>query len=154
MTTETEVNRTDMTERPRFGPTFLPLYGLGLIGVLSLIPTIITQLNALPPEQVTLPVPLLILVSLINPALLLTAAVAAGALLAHRVGLRSLVAEKVRDGSPIWPRLRPHILRAFVMGAVFLVVVIGADAVLNPFADTELLTGPAAEAGADAATLG
>lgn len=130
-----------------FGKTFLALFGLGFLGVLTLIPTIMTQLDALPPEMAALPTPVVVLLSLLNPSILLAIAVAVGALLAHRVGLRSLVAEKVRMGTAasagsgydVWPNLRPHIPMAFVAGLVFAFVVLGLDQLMNPFANAEII---------------
>jgi hypothetical protein len=122
----------------RFGKTFLLLLGLGLPGILSLIPTIIGQLDALPPELAEMPRPAFVAIALLNPLILLAIAVSVGTLLAHRVGLRSLVAEKVRGGAAIWPQLRPHLPLAFVAGILFSIAVLGLDALINPFAGTEL----------------
>lgn len=123
----------------RFGKTFLALFGLGLLGVLSLIPLIMTQLDALPPEMAAMPTPVVVLLSLLNPAILLAIAVAVGTPLAHRVGLRSLVAEKVRVGTAVWPNLRPHLPLAFVSGLIFAVVVVGLDRLMDPFANAEMI---------------
>ncbi len=138
-------NATSSTGNTRFFKTFLALFGLGLLGVLSLVPTIITQLDAVPPELAALPAPLLVAVLALNPLILLAISVAVGTLLAHRVGLISLVAEKVRHGTVIWPRLRPHIPMAFVAGIIFMIVVVVLDLVIAPFADIELLDEGAAE---------
>jgi hypothetical protein len=124
----------------RFGKTFLALFSLGIPGILSLIPMIMTQLDALPPELVAMPTPVILLLSLLNPTILLALAVAVGTLLAHRVGLRSLVAEKVRLGTAVWPELRPHIPLAFVAGVVFMFVTIGLDWIIDPFAGAEFIT--------------
>ena len=124
----------------RFGKTFLALFGLGLLGVLSVIPTVIGQLDALPAELADLPAPLAVALSLVSPAILLAISVAVGTLLAHRVGLRSLIAERVRQGKAIWPDLRPHIPTAFAAGIVFSLVLVGLDQLIDPFADTELLS--------------
>jgi hypothetical protein len=145
MDNETDGTQTASTGKTRFGKTFLALFALGLLGVLSLIPSILDTLDMLPPELAALPVPLAAAVSLVNVVILLAIAVAIGTLLAHRVGLRSLVAEKVRAGRTIWPELRPHLPMAFVAGIVFLIVVAGLDALINPFADTELLSETAGE---------
>jgi hypothetical protein len=123
----------------RFGKTFLALFGLGLLGVLSLIPLIMTQLDALPPEMAAMPTPVVVLLSLLNPIILLAIAVAVGTLLAHRVGLRSLVAEKVRVGTAVWPNLRPHLPLAFVSGLVFSIIVLGLDQLMDPFANAEMI---------------
>ena len=138
MNDETNSNYEDTNGKTRFGKVFLALFALGLTGVVALIPTVIDQLDMLPPELAALPLPVAVALSLINPIILLAIAVAIGTLLAHRVGLRSLVAEKVRGGNAIWPQLRPHIPRAFVAGIIFLIVVIGLDALVDPFAGTEL----------------
>jgi hypothetical protein len=128
----------DTTGKTRFGKVFLALFALGLPGVVALIPTVIDQLDMLPPELADLPAPVAVALALLNPIILLAIAVAIGTLLAHRVGLRSLVAEKVRSGHAIWPELRPHIPMAFLAGVFLLVVVIGLDALIDPFAGTEL----------------
>ena len=135
--TATEI-QTDVPRKSRFGKTFLALLGIGVPGILSLIPTVISQLEGLPPELLELPMPVVALLSLLNPLILMAFGVAIGVLLAHRVGLRSLVAEKVQQGTAIWSELRPYLRMAFIMGLIFAVVVIGLDAVINPFAGTEM----------------
>lgn len=135
------------TSQIHFGKTFLALCGLGLPGILSLIPVIIGQIDALPPELAEMPSALVVALSLLNPLILLLIAVLVGTLLARRVGLRSLVAEKVSHGTPIWPQLRPHLPMAFGIGVLFAVVVLGLDQLMNPFADTELVTETATMAG-------
>jgi len=141
MNTITNETPTEATGKTRFGKTFLALVALGLPGVLALIPMALGQVEALPPEMLDLPVPLTVALALFNALILLAVAVAVGTLLAHRVGLRSLVAEKVRQGAAIWPQLRPHIAMAFVAGLIFAVVVLGLDALIDPFAGTELADG-------------
>lgn len=135
MTTQTPGNATGQT---RFGKTFLALFALGIPGLLSLIPTIMDQLEALPPELADMGTPAVIALSLLNPMILLAIAVAVGTLLAHRVSLRSLVAEKVRYGTALWPHLRPHVPLAIAVGLILAVVIRGLDALINPFANTEL----------------
>lgn len=127
----------------RFGKTFLALFGLGLIGVAALIPLVIRQVDALPPEALPQSRTVVILFSLLNPLILLALGVAIGTLLAHRMGLRSLIAEKVRTGTAVWPALRPQLLSAFVVGLLFAGAVVGLDALLNPFAGTALDPGEA-----------
>ncbi|MBN1262683.1 MAG: CPBP family intramembrane metalloprotease [Anaerolineae bacterium] len=141
MTNETP---TEATGKTRFGKTFLALVLLGVPGILASLPMALNQVQALPPEMLELPVPLTVALALFNASLLLAVAVAVGTLLAHRVGLRSLVAEKVRYGTAIWPHLRPYITMAFVAGIIFAVVVLGLDALINPFAGTELANATAA----------
>ncbi|HMO59407.1 MAG TPA: CPBP family intramembrane metalloprotease [Roseiflexaceae bacterium] len=127
------------TSRIHFGKTLLALCSLGLPGILSLIPVIIGQIEQLPPGLTELPPILLVALSLLNPLILLVIAVVVGTLLAPRIGLRSLVAEKVSHATPIWPQLRPSIPLACGLGIFFSVVVLGLDQAINPFADTELV---------------
>ena len=108
-----------------------------LPGILSLIPTVSEQLEVLPPEMMDLPRPVVVVLSLLNSLILLALGVAVGVLLAHRAGLHSLIAERVRQGRAIWPRLRPSLLTAFAIGLVFAVVVLVLDALINPFANVE-----------------
>ncbi len=135
----------------RFVKTFLALMALGVPGVVALIPMARSQVEALPLEMLELPVALTVALALLNSLILLAIAVAVGTLLAHRVGLRSLVAERVRQGTAIWPQLRPHIPLAVAGGLILSVVILGLDALINPFAGTELAGGLA---GGEAPTIG
>lgn len=130
-----------LTTKPaqvHFGKTFLALLGLGTAGILSLIPTALRQVESLPPELMDLPPQLVTALALVNPLILLLIAIVMGNLLAQRVGLRSLVAEKVSHGTPLWQQLRPHLPLAFGLGFLFAFVVLGLDAILNPFGGAEL----------------
>jgi hypothetical protein len=134
-----------------FGKTLLALLALALPGILSLIPVVMGQIEALPldvlGELAEMPPALVVALSLINPLILLLIAVVIGNLLAYRIGLRSLVAEKVSNGTPIWPQLRPHTPLAFGVGVLFAFVVTGLDRVMDPFAGTDLVIEPATLAG-------
>ncbi len=125
-----------------FGKTLFALCGLALPGIFSLIPVVMGQIEALPldvlAEMGDMPPALIVALSLINPLILVVIAVAVGNLLAPRVGLRSLVAEKVSHGAPLWPQLRPHIPMALGIGILFAFVVLGLDALMNPFEGTDL----------------
>jgi membrane protease YdiL (CAAX protease family) len=131
----------------KFGKTFLALSGLGIPGILSLLPVVVRQLENLPPEMAEMPPALVLALSLLNPLLLLLISVAVGSLLAGRVGLRSLVAEKVSHGRPVWPELRSYLPMAFGLGFLFAFVVTGLDRVINPFEGTELVVEPTTIAG-------
>jgi membrane protease YdiL (CAAX protease family) len=126
------------TSQIHFGKTLLALFGLGLLGVFSLVPMVLGQLDVLPPELAEMPTELLVVISMLNPLILLLITIVIGNLLAHRVGLRSLVAEKVSHGTPIWPQLRPHLPLAFGLGILFGFVIFGIDQLMDPFADTDL----------------
>lgn len=125
-----------------FVKTFLVLCALALPGILSLIPVVIGQIEALPLDMLAemgdMPPALIVALSLINPLILVVVAVTIGNLLAPSLGLRSLVAEKVSHGAPLWPQLRPHIPLALGIGILFAFVVLGLDALMNPFEGTDL----------------
>lgn len=122
----------------RFVRTFFALFGLGLLGVLSMIPSIIGQLDILPPELADLSAPVAVLISLANIIILLAISVAVGTLLAHRVGFRSLVADCVRKKQAVWPGLKPHIGKAVMLGIIYAGVLLVLEHLINPFAGTEL----------------
>jgi membrane protease YdiL (CAAX protease family) len=134
----TDKPNSDASVNTRFVKTFLALFGLGFLGVLSLLPTLSGQLDALPPELAELPAPVAAALALLNSLILLAVAVAVGTLLAHRVGLRSLVAGRVRQGTAIWPQLRPHLPLAVAVGLILSGVILGLDALINPFAGADL----------------
>ncbi len=138
----TATNDTQTTPT-RFFRTFFAIFALGLPGIVSLIPTVIDLLGTLPPEMAELPEAVLVAASLAQSVLLLVVAVAVGTLLAHRVGLRSLVADKVRTGAALWPELRPHVALAVVAGVLFFAIVLVADLLVAPFADADLANGAA-----------
>lgn len=140
----TDTPSRDAAGPTRFGKTFLILFVLGVPGVLTLIPMALSQLEALPVASVDLPAPVVVALSLLNPLILLAIGVAVGVLLAHRVGLRSLIADRVRHGTAIWPQLRPSLRTAFAAGLVFAAVVLGLDALIAPFANTDLANNSAA----------
>lgn len=134
------------TSHTVFVKTFAALFGLGLLGVLSMVPVVISQLDMLPPEMADLPAALLVVISLASPAIMLAISVAVGTLLAHRVGLRSLVAERVRQGTPIWSRLRPHLPMAFVLGLIYMLVMVGLEYLIDPLQVIDQLKEVAGEA--------
>ena len=88
----------------RFGRRFAALFAAGLLGVLSLAPTLPDMLRAapIPPEARAAlpPMPVLVALSLIQPALLMAGAVALGLVLAPRLGLRSHLAESAAGERP------------------------------------------------------
>lgn len=77
------------TPDTRLDATFAAPFGLELLGV-PLIPTLVAQLDPLPPELADLPLPPALAASLIHAALVLADAVAVRTLLVHGVRLRSM----------------------------------------------------------------
>ena len=68
---------------------------LGLIGVAALVPGVLDSIDEIGLQNLPdFPVPVLTLLSIINPAFLVIAAAAVGALVAPRVGLGSLLADR------------------------------------------------------------
>jgi Type II CAAX prenyl endopeptidase Rce1-like len=113
----------DANPQPAFARRFLPVWALGLLGVLALLtqePS--TKLLEGTPALRQLPDAALRLLLLVNPLILVTVAAALGALLAHRAGLRSAVAgaHGARLDAPM----------AVAHGLALAAILVGADAVL------------------------
>lgn len=88
-----------MSAQRGFWRRFLPAWGIGLVGVVSLL------LQPLPPAlleagQLQEPTPRALV--LVNPLLLVTLMALLGAGLAHRVGLGSRLAGTLEDRSGAW----------------------------------------------------
>lgn len=117
-------------------PTFrlgLALWSAGMIGVVSML------LLSLPlPEGIELPMPLwlLKLLSLLQPALLLSLAVWGGAQLAPKVGLRAPVFEAFSQRENYFAALRPQIAPGLAVG-----ILSGIGLVLFNFLTPAGLTG-------------
>ena len=86
----------------RRGAAFLVLSGLGLVGVLALVPVLgpaLDQVRRLP-DAPALPDSALIALLLLQPSLLLLASVGVGVALAERAGLTSLVLRRCLGKAP------------------------------------------------------
>lgn len=110
------------------------LFGLGLVGVASLGATIALT-DALPavPGFSTLAVLLLVL---LTPTALLLVGVLVGTWATPRVGLRSLVVERVVDGTPVLPELGDVAARAIGAGAAVGLLLASLDVVFAPLGAT------------------
>jgi membrane protease YdiL (CAAX protease family) len=129
-------------EPARFWRQFGALYLLGLVGAVSLIPMFLAQLEA-PAEQVAgMPAWAVVLTSLSESAINLAVAVAVGVLLARKVGLTSLVADRVRGGIRVWPRLRPDVPLAIGLGLAVAVAIVALDTVTAPLAGIDVADDP------------
>lgn len=105
----------------RFARRFLPTWGLGLVGVASLlVQAPPPALFDLAPALRELPAAGVRLLLLVNPLILVTAMAALGAALAHRVGLRSALAGDA--GARVDPWL------AAIVGMVVALVLMAIDA--------------------------
>lgn len=123
-----------------FWKPFIVLSLLGLIGTASLLFTTLPQLDQiieLQPELAEMPVPLLAILTVLQPFVLLLIANVIGCLVAPRVGLVSFIYEKTAYGTPILPRLKPQLMLAVVLGLIFAVVVVVLDLVFMPFMGEE-----------------
>ncbi len=140
----TDVHDTrDLRREPvRFWRQFGALLSLGLVGVVSLIPMVLVQLDGPTALPVGVPDWVVVLVSLIQSAILLAVAVAVGVALSRRVGLTSLVADRVRGGPGIWSRLRPDVATAVGLGLAVAVAIVVLDAVSAPLAGIDVIDNP------------
>jgi membrane protease YdiL (CAAX protease family) len=134
MTQVTEAHNTSDNGREprRFWRQFAALFVLGMVGVVSLIPMLLVQLETPAEPFADMPTWAAVLVSLTDPTILLLVAVPIGVLLAHKAGLTSLVADRVRRGTRIWPRLRPDIPLAVVLGFAVAVTIVALDTLTAP----------------------
>lgn len=116
---------------------FAVLFALGLLGVLSLVPTTVEQAaNAPLPPGTSLPV--LVAVSLLSSTVLLAVAVLVGLKTAPRLGLQSHLLDRVVDGTPVSPKLRrdlrPAVRWGLLAGVAMVVVQFGFAAVVDSLA--------------------
>lgn len=129
-----------MTKKHPFWKPFFALFSLGLVGVLSLLFITLPQLDqiiAVQPQLADLPLPLLVILLLLQPMILLLFANVIGCLIAPRVGLISFLYEKAAFETPILPRLKPQLILALTLGLIFAIVVMALDAVFMPFMGEE-----------------
>lgn len=113
---------------------FGALFGMGALGVLSLLPVIIAQIQKL----TTLnggpvpPLPVLVAASLLQPLLLLALAVATGVRLAPRLNLRSHVAAWAGGEPRSEPRFRAQVRIAVGLGILTALVILALDHFMLP----------------------
>lgn len=122
----------DHTHRSGYGKVFLALTLAGLIGVIALVPTSVRQLQSIPglPDM---PFALLVFLSVLQPSVLLLIAVALGTWMAPRVGLTSLIAEKLTSGAPLWSRLRAQLPAALIAGIAAAIALPLLDRIFQPW---------------------
>jgi membrane protease YdiL (CAAX protease family) len=104
---------------------FMRLYVAGLLGVAAL-PLIVVPLLRLNAAELPMSVPVLTLLSLIQPAIVLAAAVALGCTLAHKLQLRSLLASAPTP-TLAWQQLKPQLVQALLLGVGTGAVVVLVD---------------------------
>lgn len=124
--------------RNGFRRRFIPLFGLGLIGTVGLVPVLIQQFAALP-ANVSLAPPALMAIALAQTAVLIAGATALGAALAPRLGLRSHLAERAVGGPPVLPALAREAPLAVGLGLVSAALIVGLDFASRPLMPQEFL---------------
>lgn len=130
-----------------FLKSFGILFSIGLAGVVSSLIFILPQvddLKAANPALAEVPAALLPLMLMMNPLLLLAAAAAVGTWLAPRVGLRSLLVEKVVFGSPVLSELRRALPTALTLGLLLAPVILFLDWLMMPLTGLGAITDSAA----------
>lgn len=139
MTHESDIE--DNQTRPGgFWRAFAALFALGFAGVVSLIPLILFQLEGLSEQLADVPMWVPLVAALVQSAVLVAIAVALGVLLAPKVGLTSLVADRVRRGMAIRPRLLPDVGLAIGLGLALAVAILAIDAVTLPLLGVDIDT--------------
>ncbi|AFZ67342.1 CPBP family intramembrane glutamic endopeptidase [Deinococcus peraridilitoris] len=98
------------TSRP-FLRAFLSLYPLGLLGVLSLVPTLGPTLSSLMAGSTAPTPPLALLITLVvaQSAVQLGVIVALGTIVSPALNSRSLLLGRTLHGQPLWPALRSQL---------------------------------------------
>lgn len=118
--------------RGAFWLRWLPLFGLGMLGVISLFPQTIDTLR----RTGQVPAGFILvatIISLAQSSLLVAIFVAIGAALAPKLGLRSHLAAKVAEGQPFWSALRQDLPLAIGGGILSFVIISGLDLAFRPF---------------------
>lgn len=132
--TTIHIQKPGLRVAPR-GRLFIVLFGLGLLGVFSLL-----QVPVQLPAGVEAPLSpeLLQWIGIAQSALLLAIAVTIGLFTASKVGLAAPVANAVVTGQPWWPLLRGQ-LRPALVGAILGAIVLFVYGLLQPLLMPELL---------------
>lgn len=110
------------------------LFGLGLLGVASLGATI--ALSGALPEVPGLAPAVVLALSLATPTVLLLTGVLVGTWAAPKVGFRSLLADRVTSGRPVFERLRPVAPRALAAGLALGLLLVALDVAFAPLGAT------------------
>ena len=123
------------------GPSFVKRFGvallLGIPGIVALVGYIyVTTPETAVPSGLSLP--LLAVLSAVNPLLLLIVACLLGAYAAPRAGLQSYVIDRTGIGGGIWQRLRNDVGLAIGIGIIGGVLVVVLDAVMMSFIAQDL----------------
>lgn len=122
---------TQTVQNSPFWRRFLALYALALIGVVGLIPGLLSTLSGLltrPGVSTTMSPLTLALLSLIQPAILAAIAAAVGVALTPKLGLRSHIVEAAAGVPDAWGGFRREIAPALIVAAVGVALVLGLDA--------------------------
>jgi membrane protease YdiL (CAAX protease family) len=116
-----------------------------MLGILSLLFLDLSAIIAAVPlpadsEPVEVPpLPLLKVISLVQPAILMTIAAAVGCALANRVGLHSPAAEALASGESVFAKLKPQIGPGIVAGVVSGIAIITAWLIAKPYLSSEFI---------------
>lgn len=119
----------------RYVRQFFALFVPGLVGILALIPVAVPLLESrlrTVPDAPAVPVPILALLSIIQPTILLVIAIVVGIWLAPRLRLRSHLVARARDGIRILPALRGELAIAAGLGSAAAIAVIILDLLFQP----------------------
>jgi hypothetical protein len=148
-TPRTDANAVAEGRWPSFGRRFGVAVLLGCPGIAALVGYLYltTPPSAVPPG---LSLPLLAVLSAINPLLLLGGACLVGAYAAPRVGLQSSVVARGGGGMAVWQDLREEVGLAIGAGIASGILVLLLDVALLPFVAQDL---PASAIGATRPTL-
>lgn len=131
------MTQTSIARKPSFWQQFRLLFSLGCLGIIALIPSItnmrdgLVQNPEIPPEIAQMPLPLLVVLSLIQPVILLAIATTLGILLAKPLGLRSHLCNALTAGKSSLQAIGSELQLAASLGAIASLGILGLDRVLS-----------------------
>lgn len=108
------------------------LLGASVLGTLALLPFLFTLQGGLP-EEIPVPLPVLIGLITLQSAIPLAIAIFAGLALGKRVGLGAPILENWVEGRPVLERFKPIVLVSIVLGGLAGLLIIGLDFVFSLF---------------------
>jgi hypothetical protein len=119
-----------------FRQRFWPLFAIGLVGVASLAPVLLSSLPgqlAQLPQPAPIPVPVLVVLSLLQLSVLLAISVALGAVVTPQLDLRSHLVQSISERKPFWSLLRAHFRLSLLLGVAGFAIVAVLDMMFRPF---------------------
>jgi hypothetical protein len=131
-----------MKGKRTFLKQFLLLFGIGLLGIIALAPTIasaIVQQLAQFPDHPHPPLPVLTVIGLIQPTVLLAISVIVGILVSKPLGLRSHLVERFTQNIPLLQAIKAEWKLAVGLGVLTAIILMLLDLAMRPWIPQSLI---------------